>query len=110
MGSVDPLAGVVASLANGRADEIRKLAEAEAEAIRTVAGAEADALTLIREALRSDPALLTYNYIEKLSPAIQVMLVPNDNPLLLPLPELTATTALTNTTTLTDPVPLENGP
>ena len=60
--------------------------EAEAQVIR--AKAEAEALELIAEVLSQNPELLNYRYIEKLAPGIQVMLVPNDNPYLLPLPEL----------------------
>jgi prohibitin 2 len=75
--------------AQGRADAIVIEAEAEASAIRVKAQAEADALRLISEALNKDKDLLTYRYIEKLSPGIRVMLVPNDNPYILPLPDLT---------------------
>jgi regulator of protease activity HflC (stomatin/prohibitin superfamily) len=50
------------------------------------ARAEAEALQLIANVLAKYPELLTYRYIEKLAPGIQVMLVPNDNPYLLPLP------------------------
>jgi regulator of protease activity HflC (stomatin/prohibitin superfamily) len=63
--------------AQGRADS--RLIEAEAEA---------EALQLIADVLEDNPALLNYRYIEELAPGIQVMLVPNDNPYLLPLPEL----------------------
>ena len=38
--------------------------------------------------LAKNPQLLNYRYIEKLAPGIQVMLVPNDNPYILPLPEV----------------------
>ena len=38
--------------------------------------------------MAANPQLLNYRYIEKLAPGIQVMLVPNDNPYILPLPEL----------------------
>ena len=31
---------------------------------------------------------MTFRYIDKLAPGIRVMLVPNDNPYLLPLPDL----------------------
>ena len=45
---------------------------------------------MIADALKEDKDLLTYRYVEKLSPGIRVMLVPNDNPYLLPLPDLTS--------------------
>ena len=48
------------------------------------------ALTRIsHEILERNSDLLTYRYVDKLGPGIQVMLVPNDNPFLLPLPDLT---------------------
>jgi hypothetical protein len=54
------------------------------------AEAEARALELIADALRNNPDLLVFEYIQKLAPGIQVMLVPSNNPFLLPLPSLTA--------------------
>ena len=63
-------------------------AEGRAQSVVIEAKAEAEALQLIAEVLAANPALLNYRYIEKLAPGIQVMLVPNDNPYLLPLPEL----------------------
>jgi len=78
----------VRSLARARADEIRVRAEAEAQARLLVANAEAEALRLIGAALDGDAALLQYRYIERLSPNIRVMLVPNDSPYILPLNEL----------------------
>jgi regulator of protease activity HflC (stomatin/prohibitin superfamily) len=64
--------------------------EAEGRALARVIEAEAEkeALDLIAAALRGNPDLLTFEYIQKLSPGIQVMLIPSDNPFLLPLPEL----------------------
>ena len=64
--------------------------EAEGRALARVIEAEAEkeALDLIAAALRGNPDLLTFEYIQKLSPGIQVMLVPNDNPFLLPLPSI----------------------
>jgi regulator of protease activity HflC (stomatin/prohibitin superfamily) len=60
--------------------------EAQSQVIR--AKAEAEALQLIANVLAKNPELLNYRYIEKLAPGIQVMLVPNDNPYLLPLPQM----------------------
>jgi len=64
-------------------------AEGQAEAQVIKAKAEAEALQLIADVLAENPELLNYRYIEKLAPGIEVMLVPNDNPYLLPLPDLT---------------------
>ena len=113
-------------LAAGRADEIRTVAEADADAVVIKAQAEATAqviraeaeataLRLVKAALEGDDDLLTYRYIEKLSPAVRVMLVPSDNPFLLPLPDLAAenmtpeptpTQTITTTAALATPTPV----
>ena len=69
------------------AEQLRNLAQGRANAVEIEAQAEAKALKLIGEALKEDPQLLTYRYIDKLSPNIRVMLVPSQTPLILP-PEL----------------------
>jgi regulator of protease activity HflC (stomatin/prohibitin superfamily) len=75
-------------VAEGLADAA--VIEAEGRALARVIEAEAEkeALDLIAAALRGNPDLLTFEYIQKLGPGIQVMLIPSDNPFLLPLPEL----------------------
>jgi regulator of protease activity HflC (stomatin/prohibitin superfamily) len=95
-------ARIIAAQADAEAVVIQASAEAEARLIQ--AQAEQQALQLIAEALAANPYLLNYEYIQKLAPGIQVMLVPNDNPYLLPLPSLDAD-GTTTTTTL--PAPLE---
>ncbi len=75
--------------AQGQADAAVIAAEGRAKARLLEAEAEARALELIAAALAGNPDLITYNYVLKLAPGIQVMLVPNDNPFLLPLPTLT---------------------
>lgn len=77
---------VIAAEAEAEAVVIQANADAEARLIQ--AQAEQQALQLIAAALAANPDLLNYEYIQKLSPGIQVMLVPNDNPYLLPLPSL----------------------
>ncbi|GAB4493429.1 MAG: prohibitin family protein [Anaerolineales bacterium] len=76
-------------VAQGQADAAVIAAKGAADARLIQAEAEAKALQLIAEALKNNPDLLTYQYISKLAPNITVMLVPNDNPYLLPLPNLT---------------------
>ncbi|NPA93347.1 MAG: hypothetical protein GXO56_06680 [Chloroflexi bacterium] len=76
-------------VAQGQADAAVIKAKGDAEARVIQAKAEAEALQLIADVLRENPELLTYQYIEKLAPGIQVMLVPNDAPYMLPLPEMT---------------------
>lgn len=74
--------------ADGRAQAIVLEGEAQARVILLKAEAEAQALRLINEVLELNPDLITFRYIDKLSPAIRAMLVPNDNPYLLPLPDI----------------------
>jgi regulator of protease activity HflC (stomatin/prohibitin superfamily) len=84
-------------LAQGQADavEIRAQgdaaallinAQAEADARVLRAQAEAQALELLAAAIEENPDVLTLEYVQRLSPNIQVMLLPSDNPLLLPVP------------------------
>ena len=81
--------------AQGQADAVVIRAKGDAESRLIQAEAEAKALQLIADALNNNPDLLTYQYINKLAPNIQVMLVPNDTPYLLPLPTLQPTTTPT---------------
>lgn len=70
------------------AQQRRNLAQGEADAIRIKAEAQAQAVELVAEALKLNPAVLTYRYIDKLSPKIRAMLVPTETPLILPTPHL----------------------
>lgn len=74
--------------AQGQAQALIIQVQAEAEARLIEAEAEAEALRLLGAALADSPGVLQLQYIEKLSPNITVMLLPNDNPFLLPLPDL----------------------
>ncbi|MFV1948744.1 MAG: SPFH domain-containing protein [Anaerolineales bacterium] len=75
-------------VAEGTKDAAILAAQGRAESQVIEAKAEAEALQLIADVLAKYPELLNYRYIEKLAPGIQVMLVPNDNPYLLPLPDI----------------------
>ena len=75
-------------VAEGQADALVIAAEGRAEARLIEAEAEAKALELIANAVRDNPEVLTFEYIQKLAAGIQVMLVPTDNPFILPLPSL----------------------
>lgn len=88
--------------ARGQAESVRIRAQGEADARLIQAKAEAEALRLIAQALQENPDLLTYQYITKLAPNIQVMLVPNNMPYLLPLPSMGPTGV--PTTTFSTPV------
>lgn len=75
-------------VAQGRADASVIEAEGQAKARIIEADAEKQALELIAEALSTNQDLLTYQYINQIAPGVQVMLVPNNAPYLLPLPTL----------------------
>ena len=96
----------IENLARGKGERIKILANAEAAAIvieakaaaeaRVVkAQAEAKALRLVGKALDRREDLLTFRYIEKLSPNIKAMLLPSETPLILPLPQLDSETVPT---------------
>lgn len=90
--------------AEGRREQYMLEAEGRAKAILVEAEAQSAALKLIAEALAQNPDLLTYEYINKLSPNIRAMLVPNNAPLILPLQDLVnemdSTEPLTATATI----------
>ncbi len=73
-------------VAQGQADAIVIAAKGDAEARLINAEAEARANELIAASLRDNPELLTYQYITRLSPSINTILVPSDNPYILPIP------------------------
>jgi regulator of protease activity HflC (stomatin/prohibitin superfamily) len=77
-------------VAEGQADAVVIRAEGAAQARIIEAEAEKQALQLIAESLQDNPELITYQYVTRLAPGVQVMLVPNNAPFLLPLPTLEA--------------------
>jgi regulator of protease activity HflC (stomatin/prohibitin superfamily) len=81
--------------AKGAAESVKINAQAQADSRLIQAKAEADALTMIAAALKDNPDLLTYQYITKLAPNVQVMYLPTGQPYLIPLP----TAVPTNTQT-----------
>jgi regulator of protease activity HflC (stomatin/prohibitin superfamily) len=83
-------ADAVAIQAEGQGRAILIEAGAEAEARLIQAEAEATALRMLGEAIEDNPDILTLEYIQKLAPNIQIMLLPSDQPLLLPAPALPA--------------------
>ena len=97
--------------AKGRADAAVLEGEAAAKVILLKGQAEAEALKLINEILSKNPGLTTFRYVDKISPGMKVMVVPSNNPLILPLPsleevetQLTATPGVTSTITGTLPI------
>ena len=73
-------------VAKGQADAAVIMAQGNADARIIQAKAEAEALQLIAAALAGNPDLLTYQYITKLSPNVQVMYLPSNSPFVFQLP------------------------
>lgn len=102
-------------LARGEADAFEIRAQGRASAMVIEAEAQAKALELVGDALKTNPDLLTHEYIEKISPNIKVMLLPNDTPLILPLPELedgtlSTTETISPTATMTSTISTSSVP
>ncbi len=76
-------------VAQGQADAAVIAAQGAANARLIEAEAEAKALELIAQVLADNPSLLTYQYINQLSPNIEVMLLPSNAPFVFPLPDIT---------------------
>jgi regulator of protease activity HflC (stomatin/prohibitin superfamily) len=89
----------------GEADAVVLRANGDAEAAVTRATGDAKALKLIADALKTNPDLLTYTYIQKLAPNVGLILLPagGNNPFILDLNQLQnqlpKTTAPTTSTT-----------
>lgn len=93
--------------AQGRADAAVIAAEGDAAARILEAEAEAEALQVQAEVLAQYPDLMTYVYITKLSPNVEVMFLPYDSPFIFPLPENFGPT-LDDATGAQDSAPTEN--
>ncbi|MDP2966276.1 MAG: prohibitin family protein [Pelolinea sp.] len=79
----------VVETAKGQADSAVIAAEGAAKARLIQAQAEADALKLIQDAIANNPELLTYQYISKLAPNINTMLLPSNAPFVFTIPGVT---------------------
>lgn len=93
-------------VAKGEGDAVVLRAQGDADAIIIKAEADAEALYLIAAALQGNQDLLTYTYIQKLSPNIQVMLLPSDNPFLFPLPTIGPPEPVSTPVPTPEPTPL----
>jgi regulator of protease activity HflC (stomatin/prohibitin superfamily) len=93
-------------VAKGQKDASITIAEGNAEARLIEADAEAKALLLVAEALQDNSDLLTYTYITKIAPGVQVMLLPSDNQFLFPLPTLEPGTNLLPSVPTPQPTPI----
>ncbi|MBP7961875.1 MAG: prohibitin family protein [Caldilineaceae bacterium] len=88
------------------AQQMRNLATGRADAIEIEANAKAAALDVIGVALSENRDLITYEYVQKLSPNIKVMLVPSSSPLILSLPDMGITDELTATESISGTMPI----
>jgi regulator of protease activity HflC (stomatin/prohibitin superfamily) len=77
-------ADAAVTAAKGAAEARVIAAEADAKARVLQAEAEAKALQLVAAVLKENPTLLQYQYITKLSPNVQMMIVPSNSPFILP--------------------------
>jgi regulator of protease activity HflC (stomatin/prohibitin superfamily) len=91
--------------AQGLADSVIIRAKGDAESRLIQAEAEKKALELIQQAIKDNPELLSYLYINKIAPGIQVMLLPNNTPLFYSLPTLTPGSNLSLPTLEPTPAP-----
>jgi len=86
--------------AQGAADAVVINAEGDAKAILVKAQAQAQAWAALAEVLNNNPEMLTYEYIQKIAPNLQVIYLPSGTPLLLPSTgTTTGTTTIPNTVT-----------
>jgi regulator of protease activity HflC (stomatin/prohibitin superfamily) len=76
---IAPFAESVAAVIEAKGQAQSRLIQVEAEA---------KSLQMISEVVRQNTDLITYQNVSKLAPGIQVMLVPNNAPLILPVPTL----------------------
>ncbi len=74
--------------AQGVADAVVIRAKADAEARLIQAEAEAKSLEMVGKAIKEYPDTLAYQYISKISPNVQVMLLPSNSPFVFPLPQM----------------------
>jgi regulator of protease activity HflC (stomatin/prohibitin superfamily) len=90
----------VRQTAQGAADAVVIAAQGEAQSIEIKAKAQAAAWAALAAVLNKNPEMLTYEYIQKIAPNLQVIYLPSGTPLLLP-----STTPAATTTTPTIPIP-----
>ncbi len=84
-------------VAQGQGDAAVISAKAQAEARIIQAEAEAQALKLVSDALRNNPDLLTYQYIQKIAPGVQTIYLPSNQPYLITLPQAGGASTTPNT-------------
>jgi prohibitin 1 len=96
----------VRQTAQGAADAVVIAANGEAQSIQIKAKAQAAGWAALAEVLNKNPEMLTYEYIQKIAPNLQVIYLPSGTPLLLPSTNpSTLATPTTPTTSTPAPTP-----
>jgi regulator of protease activity HflC (stomatin/prohibitin superfamily) len=95
----------VRQTAQGAADAVVIAAQGEAQSIEIKAKAQAAAWAALAAVLKDHPEMLTYEYIQKIAPNLQVIYLPSGTPLLLPSTNPTLPTTPTTPTAVPTPVP-----
>jgi regulator of protease activity HflC (stomatin/prohibitin superfamily) len=95
--------------AQGKADAAVLEGEAAAKVILLKAQAQAEALRLINEILQKNKDLITYEYVQKIAPGVKVMLLPNDKPFILNIPDMGFNQDLTPNSAISPTVSLPGG-
>ena len=90
--------------AQGVADAAVISAQGSAQATVLNAKANAEALTLTGDALKGRTDALTFRYIDKLAPNVQVIYLPSNNSYLIPLPQPSLTVTVPTSTTAVDTI------
>ena len=97
----------VRQTAQGAADAVVIGAQGEAQSIEIKATAQAQAWAALAGVLKDHPEMLTYEYIQKIAPNLQVIYLPSGTPLLLPTvnPNMPIPTPTVPTPAPTTPAP-----
>jgi regulator of protease activity HflC (stomatin/prohibitin superfamily) len=92
--------------AQGAADAAVIAAQGAAKARLIQADAEAKSLELIAQVLKNNPEMMTYQYITKLAPNVQVMYLPSNQSFMFQLPQTSGQTSLTEVQPTIYPTPV----
>ncbi len=74
--------------AEGRANAAIAAAQGDAQSVEINAKAQAEALRLVSEQIAANPSLIQYEYVQKLSDKVQLILMPSNSPFLFDLAQL----------------------
>ncbi|MBA3871187.1 MAG: prohibitin family protein [Chloroflexota bacterium] len=74
--------------AEGRANAVIAAANGDAQSVQINAKAQAEALRLVSEQIAANPSLIQYEYVQKLSDKVQLILMPSNSPFLFDLASL----------------------